>query len=206
MDVLSVVGFVGFGVGIGIFIYLFVSYLRDSWATPKPPSEHHVCKAKDDWTLLATGSSGNLPIERAWLQCAQKVFRLFCKKQHDYGEANIGLGGHIGLAFKFGDKVSRYWELLGLGGKGESDPSWEHETLLDTVMDLADYGVIAMMIEEGLWPRYQIDETFGTTAIVAILYDICQRLPDDDVVKICERLMAKEIADTFSHARILTQE
>ena len=86
-----------------------------------------------DWGTMATGESGDVEIERAWLRTAQELYGLFCRKQHDYGPTNIAVGGLDGVAIRVSDKVSRLWKLLGIGafrGKGET-PANTDESLWD---------------------------------------------------------------------------
>ncbi len=163
-----------------------------------------ITRLPDDWTYLATGESGDLELEYAWLRCAKRVFKLFCEKQHDYGAKNIGLGGHHGIAFRIGDKVSRYWELLGLDSDEEIDPACDDETLMDTVMDIADYGIIAMMVENGWWPRFEIRRSFGPVAIALMLRKIYERLTSGEKAEVIELLIASEVADSIDGATLAT--
>jgi len=69
-------------------------------------------------------------------------------KQQDYGPYNICGNPHpeLGVAFRAGDKVQRLMNLfLETGG----DP--RHESISDSWMDLANYGVIGEMLHKGIW-------------------------------------------------------
>jgi hypothetical protein len=129
-----------------------------------PNREGVVAKAEHvDWTDFATGSSGDIEIERGWLRVAQELFELFCKKQHDYGPANIAVGGLDGIAIRVSDKVSRLWKLQGLGsyrGKAEF-PANTDESLRDTLLDLADYGIIAALVHDGVWKTMTLEEAWN---------------------------------------------
>ena len=116
-----------------------------------------------DWGTMATGESGDVEIERAWLRTAQELYHIFCKKQHDYGPTNIAVGGLDGVAIRASDKVSRLWKLLGIGafrGKGDN-PANTDESLRDTLLDLADYGIIATLVHDGAWKTMTLEEAWN---------------------------------------------
>lgn len=75
------------------------------------------------------------------LECRELMLR----KEHDYGPRNISSRGTIGLAVRINDKSERLWNLL---TKARA-PS--NESLRDTFMDLANYGLIGMMLLDGEW-------------------------------------------------------
>ena len=123
---------------------------------------HPVHLNQIDWAELATGLSGDTEIEKGWLRVAQELFTLFCKKQHDYGATNIAVGGLDGIAIRVSDKVSRLWKIRGLGayrGKG-GDPALTDESLRDTLLDLADYGIIAALVHDGVWKEMTLEEAW----------------------------------------------
>lgn len=73
---------------------------------------------------------------------------LLIKKQHDYGPKNIAdaPGGPLnGLRVRIFDKISRINHLIDTGATPEN------ESLRDSFMDLANYGIIAMMVLDGQW-------------------------------------------------------
>ena len=126
----------------------------------------------DGWKFHATGNSGDVELERAWLEAAQDVYinsmpqaiwDLYCvftKKQADYGPQNIALGGTKGVTQRMVDKMARLWNLQGLGNSKEKAPANAEEAIYDTLMDLADYGIIGMLTENGSWPLLSIEEAF----------------------------------------------
>ncbi len=121
-----------------------------------------------DWAVLATGASGDLEIEKAWLRSVQSIYGLFCRKQHDYGPTNIAVGGLPGIAIRLGDKLSRLWELSGLAvpQKGENQEQKQalvaSETLVDTLQDIADYGIIGTLVLCDVWPKMKPQEVWGS--------------------------------------------
>lgn len=75
---------------------------------------------------------------------------LLITKQKDYGPGNINhaYGGPInGLLVRIGDKFERLKNLYG------NDIEPNHESTEDSFKDLANYAIIALMVEQGLWPK-----------------------------------------------------
>ena len=75
-------------------------------------------------------------------------------KQRDYGPYNISRapGGPLnGLRVRIFDKVSRINNLIDTGATPEN------ESLRDSFLDLANYGVIALMVLDGTWPTLEKD-------------------------------------------------
>lgn len=113
-----------------------------------------VVRAHDDhgpyWFLdLPRGKSGNEDLERAWLQAVDQVFKVFCEKQQDYGPENIGRMGEAGVAVRAFDKCARLKTLLGAAERPAN------ESIEDSWIDLADYGLIGMMVRDGAWPKVE---------------------------------------------------
>jgi hypothetical protein len=74
---------------------------------------------------------------------------LLISKQRDYGPGNINnaYGGPInGLMVRMGDKWERLKNLLATGDTPQ------HESIEDSFKDLANYCIIAMMVQRGKWP------------------------------------------------------
>lgn len=81
---------------------------------------------------------------------AMEMSNLLVKKQIDYGAGNINnaYGGAInGLLVRMGDKFERLKHLYSTGSK----PNFE--AIEDSFKDLANYAIIAIMVERGLWPK-----------------------------------------------------
>ena len=80
---------------------------------------------------------------------------LLVSKQKDYGPYNISRapGGPLnGLRVRIFDKVSRINNLI------DSGVEPEHESLRDSFIDLANYGIIALMVLDGNWPSLENNE------------------------------------------------
>ncbi len=88
-----------------------------------------------------------------------EMYRMFAAKHLDYGLNNISLGGDLtqendkkfsltGLAIRLTDKISRLRNLLVNGRnfvKGEG--------MEDTFIDVANYGIIGMLVGRDKWKK-----------------------------------------------------
>ena len=84
---------------------------------------------------------------------------LFCKKQMDYGPTNISMGtplatdsekrlSLVGLIVRINDKVQRLLNLMVKNNrKAQNEPS------IDAFKDLACYGIIAQIVQNGKWGK-----------------------------------------------------
>lgn len=67
-------------------------------------------------------------------------------KQRDYGPGNIAEFGELGVLVRSADKYNRLKNLL---YANPSEPS--NEALDDTWLDMANYGLIALMVRRRIW-------------------------------------------------------
>ena len=84
-----------------------------------------------------------------WKVC-DEIGNLLITKQADYGPGNINNahGGAInGLLVRIGDKFERLKNLF----SNKTTPN--HESIEDSFKDLANYAIIALMVERGTWPK-----------------------------------------------------
>ena len=83
-------------------------------------------------------------------------FELFAKKHLDYGMHNVSAGTNLdtadevefamtGLWYRLSDKINRWKNMIISGRKAQN------ETLIDTYQDITNYGIIAQLVEKGLW-------------------------------------------------------
>ena len=86
-------------------------------------------------------------------------YETFCKKQMDYGPSNISMGTGVGeavnkklattaLVIRINDKVQR---LLNLMVKNNREA--QNEPSIDAFKDLACYGIIAQIVQNGKWGK-----------------------------------------------------
>ena len=93
-------------------------------------------------------------------QIQKEMYEMFARKHMDYGLNNISLGGDIlnnnddkkfsltGLAIRLTDKISRLKNLL-LNGRNFV----EGEGMEDTFIDIANYGIIGMLVGRNKWKK-----------------------------------------------------
>ena len=100
------------------------------------------------------------------LDFADRAYRLFCKKQHDYGDSNIRLGmdvssstseskanntlAQLGVVIRMNDKINR---LLNLYKKDMMDSSAVDESIEDTLLDLHNYSGILNTLRKNKWGK-----------------------------------------------------
>jgi hypothetical protein len=90
-----------------------------------------------------------------FLQDSEEVYEelanILGSKQLDYGPGNINNapGGAInGILVRMNDKMER---LKNLTYYSEGEP--QNESIDDSLIDIANYAVIAMMVRRGSWPK-----------------------------------------------------
>lgn len=76
------------------------------------------------------------------------LVKTLCKKQHDYGVHNILRFGQQGLLIRVWDKISRLENLE----RRTTNPQVADESQIDTMLDIAGYATIGIMLERG-WFR-----------------------------------------------------
>ena len=75
---------------------------------------------------------------------------LLLSKHHDYGPKNIAEapgGAHNGLRVRLYDKLARLSHWV------EAKSVLKHETAEESYEDVANYGVIGILVSRGLWPN-----------------------------------------------------
>lgn len=81
----------------------------------------------------------------------EELCDVLCTKQVDYGPDNINNapgGAMNGILVRMSDKMER---LKNLTYHAEGDPN--HESVDDSLLDIANYAVIALMVRRGVWPK-----------------------------------------------------
>lgn len=108
-------------------------------------SEIHL--TPNEWAIILTAHrSGNDKLEAAWLEAVARTFHVFCDKQVDYGDENIREMGEKGVLQRIKEKVVRAQNLLRTGTAPRNEP------IEDSYIDIADYGLIALLVHDGNWP------------------------------------------------------
>ena len=83
--------------------------------------------------------------EQALARLNAECDRVMIKKQLDYGSLNIAIWDVLGVAVRLTDKVMRLRELI-LSGRPP-----QNESIRDTAVDVRNYGLILLMLIDGLW-------------------------------------------------------
>ena len=112
-------------------------------------------------------------IEELYPECTNELldnfdraYKLFCKKQHDYGDSNIRLGldldssssersqnnrlAQLGIVIRMNDKISR---LINLYKKDMEESSAVKESIEDTAIDMMNYANMLMVLRANKWGK-----------------------------------------------------
>ena len=97
-------------------------------------------------------------IAKGYEQIILEQYELFAKKHLDYGMSNISAGTQLsndeekefaltGLWYRLSDKINRWKNMIINKRKANNEP------LTDTYQDIVNYGIIAQLVERGLWKK-----------------------------------------------------
>ena len=97
-------------------------------------------------------------IYSGYMAIVEEQLELFSRKHLDYGMHNITAGTSLatederefaltGLWYRISDKISRWKNLL------ITNQVVNNEPLTDTYQDIVNYGIIAQLVERGLWKK-----------------------------------------------------
>jgi hypothetical protein len=97
-------------------------------------------------------------IHEGYTKIMEEQFELFSRKHIDYGMSNISAGTQLsneeekdfaltGLWYRISDKVNRWKNLI------ITQADAKNETLTDTFQDLTNYGIIAQLVDRGMWKK-----------------------------------------------------
>ena len=97
-------------------------------------------------------------LAEAFREIQQEQYTLFASKMMDYGLNNISLGSDLsekedvdfsmmGIWLRCNDKINRLKNLL----KRKGDYYVQNEPMIDSFIDLSNYGIIAQLVIRGLW-------------------------------------------------------
>ena len=99
-------------------------------------------------------------LSKEFKQIQKEMYEMFARKHMDYGLNNIALGGDIvnnsddkqfsltGLCIRLTDKISRLKNLL-INGRSFV----EGEGIQDTFIDIANYGIIGLLVGRNKWKK-----------------------------------------------------
>ncbi len=100
--------------------------------TPRSKIESESCELQDVIHMSQRGAQLKL--------IQQEAYKLFEKKNHDYGDA-FATYGPIGIIVRIGDKVQRLTKISATEVSLVND-----ESLRDTLIDLHNYAAMALML------------------------------------------------------------
>ena len=93
-------------------------------------------------------------MSKRFKEILEEEWKLFCRKQYDYGSSNITLGENMdtkeGLWFRMNDKINRLKNII---IKNNGKNAVKNETYLDAFIDLSIYGIIAQLVSEAKWGK-----------------------------------------------------
>jgi hypothetical protein len=95
---------------------------------------------------------------KAFKEMLDKMYQLHLIKNEDYSPSNINGVGMIGLVTRLWDKTVRILNLSGFNIEAKfiefrGDRKPKNESLEDTFIDLANYGVIGRLMLLGKWGK-----------------------------------------------------
>lgn len=105
------------------------------------------------------------PVERdcpeqveGFISVLMSMYRLHLSKNMDYSPANILGTGEVGTVVRLWDKIARLMNLMGFRlqvqpGSYDAPKNPQHESVNDTLIDAANYAVIALLYRMGKWGR-----------------------------------------------------
>jgi hypothetical protein len=100
---------------------------------------------------LATDETEILQFEEDAQKIYDELLALLVRKQIDYGPLNVWNapgGATNGLMVRISDKIERLKNLI----YKQIKPN--NESLEDSFVDIANYAIIALMVQRGVWAKY----------------------------------------------------
>lgn len=89
------------------------------------------------------------PAAKAFMKIALANALLMDRKQLDYGPRNISGFGTFGVLVRMNDKMERLKTLFGTGKRKAA----KNESIADSLRDISNYAIIALLIELDRWPN-----------------------------------------------------
>lgn len=103
---------------------------------------------------------GEGSLEAKFYEVLLEAFKLFVRKQADYGPTNIGVTGLRGIIVRMADKVSR---LVNLFNSDRLDKA-NNESIEDTLLDLLNYSGMGLLDYRGEWPRTNPEDAWEVSS------------------------------------------
>lgn len=91
-------------------------------------------------------------LDAAFSEVTEELLQMFLQKHHDYGKGNILANKELGIAMRVSEKIERLKHLLITG----NEPT--NELIEETWVDIAVYGIIAVLYRRGLFQSLEVDD------------------------------------------------
>ena len=136
-------------------------------------SKYHELISEEEFDQLVEAETNGVKVSKAvetfeneypelseeYKRISEEMYEMFARKHMDYGLNNIALGGDLknpedkkfsltGLCIRLTDKISRLKNLL-INGKNYV----KGEGMEDTFIDIANYGIIGMLVGRNKWKK-----------------------------------------------------
>ena len=89
-------------------------------------------------------------LDQAFETVNEELLQMFLKKHRDYGKGNILANGELGISMRVSEKIERLKLLL----MTQQKPS--NETIEETWIDIAVYGVLAVLLRRGQFQKLDV--------------------------------------------------
>ena len=136
------------------------------WTTTKTSIETpELSKTKASYDEIIGSTVGDFEkmypeLSKSFKEIQTEQYKLFAQKMLDYGISNIALGSNLeeaddihlsltGIWLRCNDKINRLKNMLKRGGKNYV----KDEPMIDSFIDIANYGIIAMMVLRNKWKK-----------------------------------------------------
>jgi hypothetical protein len=133
-------------------------YVAGDWSNPKPTGKLRDKDREREEAKQRHPSSGNYEFAKeevedfclrfALYDIQDELADILISKHNDYGPKNISdaPGGALnGIRVRMHDKIARLNNLI------DNNKEPKHESIRDTLVDIANYATIAMMVIDGVW-------------------------------------------------------
>ena len=136
-------------------------------------SKYHELISEEEFDQLVEAETNGVKVSKAvetfeneypelseeYKRISEEMYEMFARKHMDYGLNNIALGGNLtnqedkkfsltGLCIRLTDKISRLKNLL-INGKNYV----RGEGMEDTFIDIANYGIIGLLVVRDKWKK-----------------------------------------------------
>jgi hypothetical protein len=99
-------------------------------------------------------------LAEAFKETQKEQYELFAQKMMDYGLSNIALGSSLedaedinlsltGIWLRCNDKINRLKNMLKRKGRNYV----QDEPMIDSFVDISNYGIIAQLVMKGKWKK-----------------------------------------------------